>query len=185
MTQQGRRSIRLKDYDYSQDSAYFVTLLAHKRQHLFGEITDGEVTLSTLGCVVLEEWERTAILRPYIEIDLFVVMPNHLHGIAFFNQENQQGDGIGRGAQRCALTHGSTELHRQPHSLGSLIAGFKSSATTRINQTRQTPGQRVWQRNYYERIIRNERALNAIREYIYYNPARWSKDEYYSESNSR
>lgn len=179
MSQNQRRSIRLKYYDYSEDGAYFVTLVSYKCKRLFGDITDGEMTLSTLGCIVQEEWEHTAIIRPYVELDAFVVMPNHLHAIVVFQRKSQNIDDSCRGAQLCAPTRENSGLYRQPHSLGSLIAGFKAAATSRINRTRLTPGQRVWHRNYYEHIIRNERALNAIREYIHFNPARWSEDQYY------
>lgn len=166
-----RRSIRLQGYDYTQDGAYFVTLCAYRRTLLFGDVFDEEMELSTLGCIVLEEWERTPSIRAEIELDTFVIMPNHFHAILFVMGNER------RGAPPCAPTETSPKLMRPPRSLGSLIAGFKSATTRRINAVRLTPGEPVWQRNYYEHIIRSEDALNQIRQYVQNNPANWLSDE--------
>lgn len=164
-----RRSIRLKGYDYSQAGAYFVTLCTHNRECLFGKIVDGEMRLNELGHIVCEEWLRSAEIRPEIMLDAFVVMPNHLHGIVIFTPVGAHG--------RAPLPSPSPQPpHRKPRSLGSFIAGFKSVVTKRINQTRQTPGIPVWQRNYYEHIIRNQESLARIRRYIADNPAKWDVD---------
>jgi len=170
-----RRSIRLKDHDYTQDGAYFITICTHRRAILFGEVIDDAMMLNTLGCIVMEEWEHTATLRPHIELDAFVVMPNHVHGIIVINW------GI-VGARRAVPLPAKTEQFGKPvsNSLPTIVRAFKSAATQRINHVRQTPGMAVWQRNYYEHIIRNETSLNAIREYIVYNPARWTDDDYFA-----
>ena len=164
-----RRSIRLKGYDYSQAGAYFVTICTYDRVCLFGEIVDGEMVLNDSGRIVVNEWARTAQIRDEIELDEFVVMPNHVHGIIWIVGQHDIPK-IVVGAHRGA------PLHRAPRSLGSLIAGFKSTITKRINQDRGTPGAPVWQRNYYEHIIRDEESLNRIRQYIAGNPLRWHLD---------
>lgn len=167
-----RRSIRLPQYSYEQDGAYFVTLCTHQRALLFGDVVDGEMELSTLGCVVMEEWERTATLRPYVELDAFVVMPNHVHGIIIINR------GIVRARRAVPL---QTENYGKPvpGSIPTIVRAFKSAATRRINQIRLTPGETVWQRNYYEHIIRNEAACDRIRQYIDLNPANWLTDDHH------
>jgi putative transposase len=168
-TQHHRRSTRLPAYDYAQAGAYFVTMVAHRRQCLFGEIGDGRVTLNPCGEVIADEWLRSAQIRPAARLDEFIVMPNHIHGIVIIRDQPVVG------AHSCAPLP-EAPLRRPPRSLGSLIAGFKSAATKRIKETRGTPGQPVWQRNYYEHIIRNEEELDAIRQYIADNPLRWAED---------
>jgi REP element-mobilizing transposase RayT len=169
-----RRSIRLRGYDYSQPGSYFVTVCTSNRECLFGNVADGEVALNHVGRVVDEEWSYTEIIRPEVEVDEFVVMPNHLHGIITIRQPEGSVGAHGR----APLPAGHALLQRPPRSLGSLIAGFNSAATKRINQSRHTPSQPVWQRNYYEHVIRGETDLNRIRQYIRDNPARWTEDIY-------
>lgn len=162
-----RKSTRLAGYDYSHDGVYFITLVTHDRAPIFSKITGGEIVLSELGKIVKNEWLKTGQIRSEIILDQFVVMPDHLHGIlAIENSSN--------GARPCASTE--SNLHapsRKPQSLGSFIAGFKSTVTKQINLMRCTPGQPVWQCNYYDRVIRNERELDAIRLYIQANPQNW------------
>ncbi len=159
-----RRSVRLPGYDYAQPGAYFLTAVVQGREPLFGDVVDGEMRLNEYGRMVREEWLRTEAIRAEIVLDVFVVMPNHLHGIVLF------GDGNPVGA------HGHAPLRRPSRSLGSLIGGFKSAATRRINEMRGSPGAPVWQRNYYEHVIRSERDLEAIRQYILNNPSEWADD---------
>ena len=159
-----RRSIRLREYDYSSAGAYFVTICTHRRALLLGEVMAGELVLNAFGETVREEWLRSAQLRVEIELDQFVVMPNHMHAIVFIT-------GAGRGYRPVAPTSGP-----RPRSLSSLVAGFKSASTSRINQLRRMPRQPVWQRNYYEHVIRDERELGRTREYIQQNPLKWRLD---------
>ena len=133
-----RRSIRLKGYDYSNAGAYFVTIVAWQREMLFGEIVDGNVLLNDFGQIVREEWERTAIVRPNVELGEYVVMPNHFHGILIFV------DDIVGATRRVAPT--KTTL--QSGSLGAVMAQFKSIVTKRINGLRNVTGFPIWQRNY-------------------------------------
>jgi REP element-mobilizing transposase RayT len=153
-----RRSIRLKGYDYTQAGAYFVTFCAWQHECLFGEIVDGEMHLNDYGRVVEEEWLRTAEVRPNVDLDAFVIMPNHIHGIIVICI-----DPVGA-SRRLAPTNTPTRL--VAGSLGAIIGQIKSVTTKRINVLRSMPGQAVWQRNYYERIIRSEAALDNIRQYI-------------------
>ncbi len=159
-----RRSIRLPGYDYSQPGAYFVTIVTQAREALFGEVVEGQMLLSTYGEIVQGEWLRTSQIRREIEQDEFIVMPNHLHGIVVI----REGEPVG--------AHGHAPLHRAPRSLGTLVGGFKSAVTRRINEIRHTPRVLVWQRNYYEHVIRGERDLAAVRQYIADNPAKWARD---------
>ena len=172
-----RQSIRLREFDYAGGGGYFVTLCAWQRECLFGDVMDGGMRVNEFGMVAGGEWLRTPMIRPNIVLDEFVVMPNHFHAIIFINDV---------GAHRCApgcggvpdrtWAHVGAPLRREPGSLGSIIAGFKSVVTKRINAMRDNPGCPVWQRNYYEHVIRDERDLHAIRQYIADNPAKWESD---------
>jgi REP element-mobilizing transposase RayT len=162
-----RRSIRLKGYDYSQAGAYFVTIVTWQRECLFGEIADGKMMLNEIGEIVREEWERTAMVRPNVELGEYVIMPNHVHGILVFV------DGGDVGATRRVAPTSQT---LQPGSLGAIMAQFKSIATKRINGLQNVSGRPIWQRNYYEHIIRNEREMDRITRYIEANPLRWTDD---------
>ncbi len=156
-----RRSLRLKNYDYAQSGVYFVTTCTYHRQCLFGNIVNGIMHLNECGVIVRDEWLRSAKIRNEIVLDEFIVMPNHFHGIVIIEKCDVN----------CAVgAHGRAPLHRSPRSVGSFLAGFKSIVTKRINELRQAPGQPVWQRNYHDRVIRNECELNHIRNYIINNP---------------
>jgi REP element-mobilizing transposase RayT len=147
-----------------------VTVCTKDRHCLFGDVINGECRLDQFGQIVEEEWKRSTVIRREIKFDDWVVMPNHMHGIVYIVHDEIVG------AHGCApLQH----LYRSPRSLGSFISGFKSSTTRRINQLRGTPGARVWQRNYYDRIIRNTGELNKLRRYILDNPLQWELDEYH------
>jgi len=147
-----------------------VTICTHQQVCLFGEVSGDSVALNPLGRVVEEEWLKTAIIRPDVVLDEYVVMPNHVHGIIMITKH-------GRGTMHRAPT---TERFGKPvlGSLPTIVRAFKRAATKRINHLRGTPGLPVWQRNYYEHIIRDDAGLNRIREYIVYNPQRWHLDRY-------
>ncbi|MBR8837421.1 MAG: transposase [Stigonema ocellatum SAG 48.90 = DSM 106950] len=167
-----RQSIRLKGYDYCSAGGYFITICTHQRECLFGEVVDGAMQLNEFGQIVAEEWERSPNLRREIKLDVWIVMPNHFHGIVFIQPvEPQPGVGAhddGVGAQGLAPLQYRFPQYapvptkmpsRKPRSLGSLIAGFKMAVTKRINLLRDTPTVPIWQRNYYEHIIRHLRKL--------------------------
>ncbi len=161
-----RRSIRLKGYDYAQPGAYFVTVCTQNHECLFGTIVDGEMRLSKFGKIAQGEWLASADIRQEIRLDVFMVMPNHIHGVIWLVD-----DDVGATGRSPLPPQGP-----KPRSLGAFVAGYKSAVTKRINRIRGTPGFPVWQRNYYDHIIRNEDELNRIREYIANNPLRWHLD---------
>ena len=163
-----RRSIRLKEYDYSQAGEYFVTICTHDHECMFGEIINGEMRLNAIGKIVNEEWLRTTRIRPGIELDVFVLMPNHIHGIIVIKDESPISN-VG--------THSCASLQRKPRSLGSIIAGFKSATTKRINEMRHTPSFPVWQKRFYDRIIRSDKVLVNIRGYISHNVVKWALEK--------
>ena len=167
--------MRLKGYDYSQHGAYFVTVCAHRHAKLFGAIDDGVMMPSEIGSIVAEEWCRTAELRPYVVLDGFVVMPNHLHGIITILREDDRRN------HRLARAHtvGAESDKLRAGSLGAIIGRFKSSVTRRVRDLPVYGDLVVWQRNYYDHIIRSEKSLQAIREYIAMNPIRWTEDSYF------
>ena len=160
-----RRSIRLQYYDYALAGAYFITIVTQNRKCLFGDIVDGEFRSNNWGQIVQDEWEKSAQVRKEIELDAFVVMPNHVHGIVVISAT------AGRATGRSPLQSGPAK-----GSLGALVAGFKSVVTRNINELSGSPGTPVWQRNYFEHVIRNEDSLNRIRQYILDNPLRWEFD---------
>jgi len=162
-----RRSVRLRDYDYSCDGAYFVTICVANRECLFGETAEGVMRLNDAGLAVAQCLQAIPVHFPQVELDEFVVMPNHLHGIIV----------IDRRGTACRAQVEESFGRPIAGSLATIIRSFKSAVTKRINQLRDNPGAPVWQRNYYERVIRDEQELNGIRQYIAGNPAKWEEDE--------
>ncbi len=190
-----RRSTRLQGYDYSQAGAYFLTICTHNRQCLFGEIVGATGRSPTMhindaGHVVADEWLKTASIRSEIELDEWVVMPNHFHAILVISAMGccPRADGsfegtLPLGGNRPVEGKPPAKGDRpvastgpQPKSVGAVVAGFKSAVTKRINAIRQTPGRPVWQRNYWEHVIRNEWEVNRIRQYVADNPCQWEWD---------
>ncbi len=168
--EENRRSIRLKNYDYSYPGAYFITICTQHRKYLFGNVIDGKMQLNKFGKIVKAEWLETPIIRQNVELDMFVIMPNHLHGIIVIVDDTNVGAYSNTPLQK-------TNTFRSPsRTLGAIIRGFKSAATKNINEYRWTPGIPVWQRNYYEHIIRSKGELSRIREYIHTNPLKWEFD---------
>ena len=172
-----RRSSRLQGYDYSQAGAYFVTICTRDRECLLGEITVGadsrvfpEMRLNDAGRAVQQCWIAIPDHFPHVELDVFVVMPNHVHGIVVIVD--------GRGTACRAPT---AEQFGCPvsGSIPTIFRSFKSAVTKCINEMRGTRGEKLWQRNYWEHIVRNESELNRIREYIQNNPAQWELDKLY------
>lgn len=171
-----RRSVRLRQYDYRQVGAYFLTLCTRHRECLFGEIVDGEMALNEIGRIVSSEWERTRQIRTEVDLDSWIVMPNHLHAVVVITQPSKDVSTID---SQSHLTVGASvrSLGSIKQSLSSLVQGFKSATTVKINTLRGTPGVPVWQRNLYEHIVRHEADLQRIRDYIADNPRRWAEDE--------
>jgi putative transposase len=158
-----RRSIRLKGYDYSQAGIYFVTMVTKGRKNLFGEVLDGEMRLNECGEIIAETWQWLAIQYPYIELGAWIVMPNHFHGILIIDDSCW-------GGSRTA----PTGMKRK--TLGRLIGAFKTVSTKKMNILRHSEGSILWQRDFYDRIIRNQQELELTWRYIESNPARWKTD---------
>ena len=184
-----RRSIRLQGYDYSGAGAYFVTICTQNRLCVFGEIAKGQMRLNDMGRVVQTVWNDIPKHFPNVELDSFIVMPDHVHGIiVLVGATHIVGMApVGTtsvGATHVGATHASPLLQqRVPNprgpgcrSIASIVGSFKSAATKRINEMRGMPGGKLWQRNYYEHIIRNDESLHRIREYIANNPLQWELD---------
>ncbi len=153
-----RKSIRLRDHDYSKPGFYFITICISQMQSILGKIVDQQTVLSPFGKIVTRCWNAIPTNFPDAEIDAFVVMPNHIHGIIHHRESS------------------SVQLH-------TIVQNFKSVSTRRINQLQRTAGISVWQRNYYEHIIRSERSLNFIRLYIQLNPGMWEQDARMADLN--
>ena len=170
-----RRSIRLKEYDYSQSGAYFVTICTHDRECLFGEIIDGQMALNDAGKMIDEKWQELKTRFPNIELDEYAIMPNHFHGIITLNFKI-----VGAGSS-CPdeTTESPCDSGREDRAptLGDIVGYFKYQTTKQFNATPDIGIIKLWQRNYYEHVIRNEDELNEIRQYIIDNPAKWDTDE--------
>jgi REP element-mobilizing transposase RayT len=184
-----RRSIRLPGYDYASPGSYFVTVCTHQRKLLFGEVIAGQMHRNALGDIVHAEWYATERVRPEVRLDAFVVMPNHLHGIleiidvgasrGLAPRAHARADNAEmRATHRVAPTAGARSRPHgpAPGSIGAILGQIKSLTKKAINKTRGTPGRPVWQPNYHEHVIRNEKELQRVREYICNNPLRWPSD---------
>jgi REP element-mobilizing transposase RayT len=179
-----RRSIRLKRYDYSSPGAYFVTTVTRKRECLFGEVVEGSMHLSKMGGIVQQVWLDLPNHFSHVVLDAFCIMPNHIHGIIILT------DTLGRGGSELQWPSVTDQIRKKTkiesnaprthpytrHGIPEIVRVVKSFSARRINRFRGISGVPVWQRNYYERIIRNENELNAIRRYILYNPLQWELD---------
>ena len=155
-----RRALRLRTYDYSQAGAYFVTLCVEDRRCLFGTITDGTLELNPTGRWIASTWEGLGYRFPAVEMDAFVVMPNHLHGIVVLGEQPVSAE--------------------SRTDLPEIMRRFKTYTATQFRTRDTTPRDlrriNLWQRGYHDRVIRNDRELNAIREYILNNPMQWHLD---------
>jgi REP element-mobilizing transposase RayT len=175
-----RKSIRLSDNDYAQQGAYFVTICTYNRQHLFGDIdSDGIVHCNDYGNIVWACWRDLPKHYNNIQLDEFVVMPNHIHAIIFIvdathlNSEKREG-------HRPSPT--DCDCVKRRHGLTEIIRALKSFSARRINQKRNATGLAVWQRTFHDRIVRNDTELNKLREYVLHNPVLWAEDRYYSDA---
>ncbi len=176
-----RRSIRIPGYDYTRPGGYFVTIVAQNRACLFGEVAGGEMVLNAAGRIAEECWRAIPEHFPNVELGVYVVMPNHLHGIIILNEH-------GRGTIYRAPTDGAhsteyraptvtTEQFQKPveGSIPTIVRTYKAAVTRRIG--RELNGGGVWQRNYYEHILRNDEDANRVHNYIQSNPAMWAEDD--------
>jgi REP element-mobilizing transposase RayT len=151
-----RRWVRLREYDYSTPGAYFVTICADGRRCIFGSSEDASIRLTSWGAMARTEWERLGKRWSNVSIDEFVVMPNHIHGLVLIIDNGE----------------------RAP-KLGSIVNAFKGDVVKRVRDVSGNSSMALWQRSYYDHIVRDQDELDRIREYIRNNPAQWAEDEYY------
>lgn len=165
-----RRSIRLPEYDYTQPGAYYITICTYKRQCWFGDVDNGKMQRNYLGYIAHSFWQALPRRFFHIELDVFVVMPNHLHGILIITDEGYR-----------ALPQNRPRKEQfgkpVPGSIPTVVRSFKSAVTKRINLMRRNKIPPIWQDNYYESIVRVETGLDGIREYILNNPCQWEIDK--------
>ncbi len=186
-----RKSIRLKDYDYAQQGTYYVTVCANDRKCVFGDVGNGKMVLNDAGNMVTHDWNQLPDRFPNIEMDEFIVMPNHLHGVIVIVGKHEITDDVGAplvGALNDMDDRAGTR-QRAPikgaPTVGEIIGVFKSLTTNeyirnvKINNW-PSFNRQLWQRNFYEHVIRTESDLTRIREYIINNPTQWEDDEYFS-----
>lgn len=165
-----RKSLRLKHYDYSQNGLYFLTLCSKNRECLFGEIITDVMVLNNLGKKVTEFWLNIPDYYPQVKLHQFVVMPNHIHGIIEIAKEETRGE--------CnSPLQPNNKFNGTSQTIGAIVRGFKSGLTSWARKN--TEHYNVWQRNYYEHIIRNEKTYQKIVEYITNNPILWTLDRFY------
>jgi REP element-mobilizing transposase RayT len=177
-----RRSVRLKGYDYSLSGAYFITICTKDRECLFGQINTGEMILNEYGDIVQKYLEHLPERFSNMQFDIHVILPNHIHGIIIIN-DNCRGEVFSPPDMSTPLHRyepqkkgGKTPPLRREPTLGNIIAYFKYQTTVKINEIRDTfcP---IWQRNYYERVIRNDLELSKFRKYVQNNPLQWDIDK--------
>lgn len=159
---QNRQTIRLQHYDYTNHGYYFITICCINRLHLFGHIIDNQMILNDCGKIAHDTWLDNQDKRQNIQLHNFIIMPNHMHAIIEIKEK-------------------LTNIHQdkfisQSNTIGSIILGYKSSVSS---QLKHIFNHSVWQKNYYEHIIRNEQSYQMISEYISNNPALWEQDRFY------
>ena len=161
-----RRSVRLKNYDYSQNGQYFVTICTHEKTHIFGKIVDEKMILNDLGKIAKKCWQEIPDYFPDVELGEFVIMPNHMHGIINIV-----------GAQNLVPNAENKFQKIIPKSLGSIIRGYKTGVTKWARKNSDI--HIVWQKNFHEHIIRDEKSFENIQNYILNNPVLWKNDCYF------
>jgi REP element-mobilizing transposase RayT len=187
-----RRSIRLDGYDYASAGAYFVTICTQDRACVFGDVVDGEMRSNPAGQMVQDVWDGLPTHYPGVNVDAFVLMPNHVHGVVLLTDD----DSVGAGPRACprggrvvdgvrprddGQPQGVAPTGTRRLSLPDVVHRFKSLTTARyrdgvVHHAWPAFRGRLWQRNYYEQIIRDEDSLNRVRAYVSANPARWLTD---------
>lgn len=192
--QHHRRSIRLKGYDYARAGMYFVTICCEKHECRFGKIVNGEMILNEYGKIACDEWTKLSERYSHVTFDVFQIMPNHIHGIIIINEPGVVGaalaaardnDAVARDDIREAVDGLRAGASLAPTNttnttVGNIVGAYKSLVANGClkiyKQNNQTMG-KLWQRYYYEHIIRNEQAYQRIAEYIMNNPAKWEDDK--------
>lgn len=157
---------RLKAWDYSWPGLYFITMVTHERQSIFGTIPAGQLVYSPIGEIVKEEWLKSFEMRSELHCHTWIIMPNHIHAVLEIKTMHEKQPVI----------ENPGIAMRPPRSVSSFVAGFKSAATKRANLYRNTPGAALWQARFHDHIIRDDAAYQKIRDYIQNNPRYWRDD---------
>ncbi len=193
-TYRRKNSIRLAGYDYAQEGLYFLTLCVQDRVHLFGRVREGKMILNPFGEIAYDEWANTPSIRDNISLGAFIIMPNHMHGIIQINYQKKE------------KLESERQFKSPSQSIGAIIRGFKGAATKRIKEliinssgstgvlqyapTEKIPSdiiknldlsKSIWQRSYYDHIIRNQQDYENIHHYIINNPEKWEEDKFYHQ----
>ncbi|MEO7486141.1 MAG: transposase [Ferruginibacter sp.] len=194
-----RRSVRLKGYDYSQAGLYFITICCQDRKCRFGKIENGEMILNELGTIAYNEWIKLVERFTSFELDVFQIMPNHMHGIILLNDvagadtlaQLGQPQGLAPTdavAQNDLITDDDIGTGASPAptnaTIGEIIGAYKSlvfNGCLKIYKSKNDLMGKLWQRNYYEHIIRNAKSYENISNYIINNPAKWAEDKFYNK----
>jgi putative transposase len=162
------RSMRLKDYNYSQEGAYFITICAYNRQHIFGDIINEQMNLNRYGETAFSCWQQIPEHFGNVDLDVFAILPNHIHGIVSISEA------------RHAMPLIDDKLRafgeRVPGSISTIIASYKSATTKVIHSLPDSSHRQIWQRGFYDHVIRDDNDLDQIREYIEANHLLWSQD---------
>ena len=167
-----RRSVRLKGYDYAKAGAYFVTICTHDKECLFGYVENDEMVLNDKGKIAYNEWLRTPTLRPNVSLDVFEIMPNHMHGIIIINESP-----INCPPEPDLLVEFKPTFKSPSKTIGSIVRGYKAAVTSQINGP--DVKDLIWQSNYHEHIIRDEKSYQFISNYIVNNARNWRQDKFY------
>ena len=188
-----RRSIRLKGYDYAQAGLYFITICCQDRTHRFGHVENREMVLNEFGTVSYNEWAKLPDRFPNFELDVFQIMPNHMHGIIVLNEPV---GAVGAGftpaqnmmdAQNNGNTKNDADIRataRVAPTVGDIVGAYKSMVANGcldIYKSKNETMGKLWQRNYHEHIIRDEKSYDTISNYIINNPAKWADDKFYTK----
>ena len=202
-----RRNMRLRNYDYSQPGAYFVSICVQHRKCLFGTITDGKMQLNEIAQIVVECWKHIPQHFPSVKLGDYVIMPNHMHGIIAWdipktislhpskNTRDRRGE-VPSPTNRKNMTSTSNRRGEVPSpvnrkdkipspSLGKIVAYFKYQSTKHINQHNNISRTRIWQRNYHDHVIRDDKDLQRLRQYIQNNPMKWELDQLHPDNLSK
>lgn len=184
-------SSRRPGWDYAENGYYFITICTKDRECLFGEIQNEKMILDEFGIIIQEEWEKSFVIRKELSCNTYIIMPNHIHAIIVLDKNDViPVETHGRASLHNnahlqndpSLQHNMIAPYRSPKSISSFVAGFKSVATMRINQIRNTPKMPLWQSRFHDRIIRDEIEFYSMKKYIADNPMHWEEDEFYAKA---